>query len=52
MSDLYKSVILRMSPEKFREHKAAKGDLDWDTYFEVEKVRHQIIKGGVGVHDE
>ena len=39
MSELYKSVILRMSPEKFRAHKAAKGELGWDEYFEVERVR-------------
>ena len=37
---LFRSVLLRMSPEKFQEHKTAKGDRPWEDYFEVEKVRH------------
>ena len=36
---LFRSVLLRMSPEKFQEHKIAKGDRQWEDYFEVEKIR-------------
>lgn len=36
---LYKSVLLRMSPEKFAAHKAAKGERQWEDYFEVDRIR-------------
>jgi hypothetical protein len=39
MSELYKSVLLRMSNEKFQEHKEAKKEQSWEEYFEVERVR-------------
>lgn len=41
MSELYKSIILRVSPEKFREHKQAKGEREWNDYFEADKVRRE-----------
>jgi len=39
MSELYKSVLLRMSNEKFQGHKDAKKDRSWEEYFEVERIR-------------
>jgi hypothetical protein len=43
---LYKSVLLRMSPDKFLEHKRAKGEQQWEEYFEVEKVRNGPMATG------
>lgn len=39
MSNLYKTVLLRMSNEKFQEHKAVKGNRSWEEYFEADRVR-------------
>jgi len=46
---LYKSVLLRMSLDKFKEHKQAKGERQWEEYFEVDKIREKRTPDGAGV---
>jgi len=42
MNQLYKGVHLKMSVDKFKEHKAAKGERTWEEYFDIENVRKAL----------
>jgi hypothetical protein len=43
MEPLYRAVLLKLSPLKFQEHKAAKGERTWEEYFETEKIREKAV---------